>query len=291
MAPLPTPLLLLIAAAAFVLGCTASSEKGRTGTAAAAPTVVTLSATDYAFETADTLSAGWTTFRLVNSGGQPHMGQLVRLDPGMTIEDYLGAYEKAFRTAGPRPEWARRLGGPGVAAPQQTTNATLYLEPGNYLWICLFNLPDGIPHVVGHRMAKLFVVQAAPARSSSPAEPKADVAIHLTEYGFSLSRPLEAGRQMIRVENTGSESHEVAVIKLPPGKTEQDIRDWFRNPEKPPPVSMESVMGGLTSLASGATAYFELDVTRGEYVLFCLVTAPDGRSHVEHGMIRQIGVG
>jgi len=33
---------------------------------------------------------------------------------------------------------------------------------------------------------------------------------------------------------------------------------------------------------------FEADLTPGEYVMMCMATAPDGRSHIEHGMIRQI---
>lgn len=266
-----------------------SDPAARTDMAAATPTVVT--ATDYAFQTPDTLAAGWTTFHLVNNGGQPHMAQLIRLDPGMTLEEYLEAYGEAFRTAGPRPEWARRLGGPGVATPQQTSNATLYLEPGNYVWICLFNLPDGIPHVVGHGMAEPFVVKAAGATAGSQTAPEHDVVMRLVDYTFSLSAPLTAGRQMIRVENAGSQSHEVGVMKLATGKTIADVQAWIQNPGEAPPESMGSLVGGVTSLAPGAEAYFEVDLTPGEYVLLCFVTAPDGRSHIDHGMIQQISVG
>jgi hypothetical protein len=37
-------------------------------------------------------------------------------------------------------------------------------------------------------------------------------------------------------------------------------------------------------------AFFETDITPGEYVMVCMTTAPDGRSHIEHGMIQQISV-
>lgn len=282
----------LIATVAFALGCTAGDQVARTDAAAAAPTMVTLTATDYAFQTPDTLLAGWTTFRLVNNGSQSHMGQLIRLDSGVTLDDYLKAYGEAFRTAGPRPESGRRLGGPTVTAPHDTSNATLYLDPGSYVWVCLFNIPDGIPHVVGHGMAEPFFVPAPGATSRSQAEPKADVVLRLVDYAFSLSVPLKAGQQMIRVENAGSESHEVSVVKLPAGRTMQDVRAWLRNPrESPPENAPEHVAGGVTSLAPGAQAYFEVDLTSGEYVLLCLVTARDGRSHMDHGMIQQISVG
>jgi len=37
-------------------------------------------------------------------------------------------------------------------------------------------------------------------------------------------------------------------------------------------------------------SFFEATFTPGEYVLVCMTTAPDGRSHIEHGMIRQVSV-
>jgi hypothetical protein len=289
-------LLDLLLALGSLSGCQAQDRReadrpAQVGTPAARPTVITLPTIDYAFQTPDTLGPGWTTFLLVNNGGQPHMAQLVRLERGMTLEDFLKAYDEAFRTAGPRPEWARRLGGPGVAAPQDTTNATLYLEPGNYAWICLFNLPDGIPHVVGHGMAAPFVVKSATVPPETAAPPEATMVMRLVDYAFNLSAPLTPGRQMIRVENVGSESHEVGVVKLPAGKTVKDFLAWVENPGETPVESAGSVAGGVTSLAPGANAYFEIDLTPGEYILLCFVTAPGGRSHIEHGMIQQVSVG
>jgi hypothetical protein len=38
------------------------------------------------------------------------------------------------------------------------------------------------------------------------------------------------------------------------------------------------------------SVYFDANLTPGEYVVFCMVTAPDGRSHIEHGMIQQLTV-
>jgi hypothetical protein len=254
------------------------------------PSVTTITARDYTFQTADTLAAGWTTFRLVNQGTQPHMGQLIRLGPGNTLGNFLKTYSEAFRTRGSRYEGVKRLSGPGVAAPQQTSNATLHLEPGNYAWICLFNLPDGIPHVVGHGMARSFVVRAADGSPAPLTAPKADLLIRLVDYAFRLSAPLKAGRQTIRVENTGSDSHELGVVKLAPGKTIEDFKAWMQHPEQGLSEKTMTISGGVTGLAPGAEAYFEADLTRGEYLLLCFVTAPDGRSHVEHGMIQQIHV-
>ncbi|MGH7516332.1 MAG: hypothetical protein ACREOC_02505 [Gemmatimonadales bacterium] len=130
----------LIAIVALVAACTAGNEAPHPN-AAAAPTVVILTAIDYAFEAPDTIPAGFTTFRMVNNSEQFHMAQLIKLEGGRTLDDFLQAYSEAFRTVGPRPEWAKRLGGPGVADPHGESNATQYLEAGSYAWICLVNPP------------------------------------------------------------------------------------------------------------------------------------------------------
>ncbi len=37
-------------------------------------------------------------------------------------------------------------------------------------------------------------------------------------------------------------------------------------------------------------AYFDRDLAAGDYVLFCMATAQDGRTHIEYGMMQQIRV-
>lgn len=231
---------------------------------------------------------GLTTFQLVNDSDQLHMAHLIKLEGGRTLDDFLVAYNEAFRTVGPRPPWATRLGGPGVADPRGRSNATHYLEPGSYAWVCLMNVPDGIPHVVKAGMAKAFAVRARDRGASPVTAPEASVVIRLVDYAFNISAPLTAGRHMIRVENAGAEPHEVGLLKLAPGKTMQDFEAWLQNPQGPLPASS---VGGVSSLAANMEAYFEVNLTPGDYVFLCLVTAPDGRPHTEHGMIQQIHIG
>ena len=91
-----------------------------------------------------------------------------------------------------------------------------------------------------------------------------------------------------RVENAGAEPHEVGLVKLAPGTTMQDFEAWTQNPQGPPPASS---VGGVSSLVANTEAYFEVELTAGEYVLLCFVTAPDGRPHTAHGMIQHIRIG
>jgi hypothetical protein len=283
----PALLDLLIPALLWVTACSAGRDMPSKVGGPAAPPVVTLTAVDYAFEAPDTIEAGLTAFRLVNEGSQLHMAQLIKLEGDKSLADFLVAYTEAFRTTGPRPPWAPRYGGPGAAEPDGSSNATQYLEPGNYAWICIMNVPDGIPHVVKARMAKAFAVRArdhAPAPQTAPA---ARLVFQLVDYAFRITGPLTAGRHVIRVENVGTEAHEVALLRLGPGKTMEDFQAWMQEPQGPPPGNP---VGGVSSLAPRLEAYFDVELTAGDYLVLCFVTAPDGRSHVEHGMIQHVRI-
>ncbi len=249
--------------------------------------VVTLTATDSAFDAPDTIPAGWTTFRLMNHGATLHTAQLVKLDEGRTLDEFREAYLDAWRTVGPRPKWGVRSGGPGAAEPGGSSNATMYLEPGSYGWYDPMYGEDGVPYVFGKSMARPFVVVASGGETSRQGAPEPTVTITLVDYAFRLSAPLKAGRHLIRVENRGHEPHEADLMKLGPGKTLDDLKAWLSSVEGPPPAS---ILGGVSALAANHEAYFEAELAPGDYVLLCVVTATDGRPHWKHGMIQEVRV-
>lgn len=296
--------ILLISGLAFLLACTARDEAARTEKATAAPNVVSLTATEYAFAAPDTIPAGWTTFRMANQGEEIHYGLIVQLEPGKTVREMVDAYAEAIRTSGPRPKWVKRFGGPGGADPGGSSNVTQYLEPGSYVWVCPIEDDVGHPHFAKGEF-KPFVVRATDAVvTDRAAAPEADVAIRLTDYSFALDAPLRAGRHTVRVENAGADpreyGHDLVVFKLAPGKSIDDVRrsldpERARRPEQrgDQEQSLESlvtVAGGIAAIAPGMEVFFEVDLTPGEYVLVCMATAPDGQSHIEHGMIQQVTV-
>ncbi len=266
----------------------------------ATPQMVPLSTTEYAFQAPDTVSAGWTTLRLANLGQELHYAHIVRLDSGRTVQELVDAYAEAIRTSGPRPKWVTRFGGPGGTAPGDSSSVTQFLEPGSYVWICPVEDQAGNPHF-GRGEFKTFIVSpAGPAVANREAAPDAGVVIRLLDFSFALGDTLRAGRHTVRVENAGVEPHDLVVMKLEPGKTVQDIMTWL-NPERarrpgqaeepPPPLeSLGSPAGGIAAIAPGMAVFFERDYAPGEYVLMCMATAPDGRSHIEHGMIQQVSI-
>jgi len=255
--------------------------------ARAGSNVVTITVTDSAYDAPDTIPAGFTTVRLVNKGTEHHMAHLVRLDAGRTLGEFVKAYTEAVRTVGPRPVWAMRHGGP-QAAPQRESSTMQYLEPGTYAMICLIPHGGGPYHFMTG-MARALVVQAGNVAAPAYTAPTPTVVIRLVDYSFVLDRSLTAGSHVVRIESKGAQPHEIGLLKLAPGKTAKDFQAWARNPQGPPPVTAES-QGGVAALAPNLDAYFKVDLTPGEYVLFCLVTAPDGRPHTDHGMIQQIHI-
>src|SRR5580765_4094873 len=96
----------------------------------------TVHAKDFSFDAPDSVSAGWTTFHLINDGPNFHHIQLVRLDSGKTMQDLDAAMK-----GGPPPRWAVFVGGPNAPSPNSSVDATLNLQPGNYAMICVVDIP------------------------------------------------------------------------------------------------------------------------------------------------------
>lgn len=275
----------LVLAAPFT-ACSTEEGAAPADVAPPGPHVVTLSMASGAFEAPDTLDAGLTTFHFANHGDEVHYAHAVRLDSGRTVPELLAAYGEAVRTAGPRPTWLTRSGGPGGTAPGDTSSVTHVIGPGRYAWICPVDGPDGNPHLATGE-ARPFVVRAAAPDAVEPPAPTASLVIRLVNYAFAVDAPLTPGHHTIRVANEGPDPHDMVMVRLESGKTADDVRAWLRGGEGPPPFSMA---GGVAVLAPGMEAFFEADLTPGEYALFCMATAQDGRTHIEHGMIQQVRV-
>jgi hypothetical protein len=278
-------LIALVLAAPFA-ACTTEDNAPPADEISPAPHVVTLSLASGAFQAPDTLDAGLTTFHFANHSDEIHYAHAVRLDSGRTVAELAAVYAEAVRTAGPRPTWLTRSGGPGGTAPGDTFSVTHVIEPGRYVWICPVDDRDGNPHFsMGE--ARPFVVRAAAPDAVEPPAPEASQVIRLVDYAFAMDAPLTAGHHTIRVANEGPDPHDMVLMRLAPGKTADDVLSWLQEGEGPPPFSLA---GGVAVLAPGMEAFFEADLTPGDYVLVCMATAQDGRTHIEHGMIQQVSV-
>jgi hypothetical protein len=263
-------------------GATADSTSHRAAAPAGADraggNIVTVTATDYAFNAPAEVPAGVTTIKLVNKGPSLHHIQLLRFEGDKTLDDFLGEMKKG---EGSFPAWAREAGGPAPPEVGSTSVSIESLEPGNYALVCFVPAADGMPHVMKGMSRPLKVVAAS---SAAAPEPEADLVAKLVDYDFELSRPLTAGKHLIRVENAGPQPHEIVIVRLSPGKKPADYAAWGMKPVGPPPGTIH---GGLSGIMPGAHSFIEVDLPEGEYGLLCFIPdAKDGKPHFEHGMAK-----
>ena len=247
------------------------------------PPVIAIGATDYAFQVPDTMRAGLATFTLRNAGAEVHHLQIIRLDSGKTMDDFRAI----MRAEAMPPAWVRLSGGPGAVLPGDSASVTLELVPATYVFLCFIPAADHVPHVAKGMMR---VVTVVPPSGDAPAAaaPRADVGMVLADYRFELSGALRAGQQVIEVTNVSRQPHEVAIVRLAPGRTTQEFVAWTNDMKQPAPGRP---VGGTTGLLPGERNWLSLDLEPGNYVLLCFVPDPsDGRSHIEHGMVREFTI-
>lgn len=273
------PAILLAAAATAVLvGCSRPDQKAET-VAPPEPNPITFTAGDYSYAGPDTIPAGVTTFSLVNQGNEAHHIFLLKLNDGKTVEDFMALKPEKW------PAWVVAVGGPNAAMPGGTVAATMNVDAGNYVMLCLIPSSDGTPHIAKGMVRPLTVVAAS---GPTAAEPEADLTLNLVDYAFNFSAPLTAGRHTIRLENPTAQIHEVLIVRLEPGKKVEDFLAWTEKMGGPPPGVPVNGIGGM---APGTRAYITNDFTPGNYGLICFVPdAGDGKPHFMHGMIQQITI-
>ena len=282
MPPLTTVVGLIMGSIAAVTIAVSGSD-GITGAPASAakPRVVRVIVEDFKFDAPDVIPAGLTEFRFLNKGPALHHMALLKLNGGKTVDDLTAALSKP----GPLPSWAEEMGGPNAPGPGMEANATMTLQPGNYVLICFVDL-GGPPHFMKGMVRPLRVV---PAKGPSAPKPKEDVTMTLLDYTFKLSAPIRPGKRTIRVHNAAAQHHEVELVELAPGVSLGDFMKWMETGM--PGAPLGKAIGGIAGLEPRMSQYVTADFAAGNYALLCfLPDAKDGKPHLMHGMVQQIEV-
>jgi uncharacterized cupredoxin-like copper-binding protein len=280
------PVVLFVGAAAFL---SSSNVRDARASAAFKVPVVTIHAKEFSFTAPSTIPAGQVTLRLVNDGQQLHHVQVLQLTQGKTMADL----EAAMKSKGPPPAWLVSVGGPNAAVPGATIEATLTLDPGNYVIACFIPSPgaDATPHAM-KGMIKPLTVSAEKGVTQAGAEveatPTPDIHLELKDYGFVFSKPVTAGKHTIHVMNDGPQEHEAVLFRLAPGKHISDVDAYVEGGMQGPPPGKP--IAGMAALGKGRTGIFTDDFTPGTYGLTCFVPAPDGKVHADHGMTLEFEV-
>jgi hypothetical protein len=253
-------------------------------TTATVPTVVNVTAREYAFDVPQRIPAGVTTFRFLAKGKEPHHGIMVRLDDGKTFQDLAEALKKE----GPPPTWAHMDGGMMIGDPDAGSMVTMSLTPGKYALICFIPAADGMPHMAKGMVAP---IEVTPATGPPAPEPDADVVISLADFDFQISEPLTPGEHVIRVETAPGQPHELVLVQLGEGVTPQQVVATEMGQIKGPRPSY-TYAGGVAPMEPGRHAYMHVNLKPGNYALICFIPdGKDGKPHLAHGMLKQITVG
>lgn len=278
----------------FTFAIVALAACGASATATPPPTPtpvpqineVSFTAVDYEFNGPSSIPAGMTRITLANEGQDLHHQQLIKLPDGVTKADLIAAF--AAGPGSPPPPGVEAAGGVSVLAPGGNGTATMNLDQGNYVMICLVPDAEGVPHFALGMVSSLTVTAAT---GPLAAEPDSDLTVEMFDFGYSLSEPITAGVQTIRVTNNGPQDHEAFLVQLAPGASAMDFLAAFA-PDAPPGPPPGLPLGGFQSIADSGGGFFTANFAPGNFALICFVEDVDtGAPHAVLGMIEEFTIG
>lgn len=268
--------LCILLLAAGLLACRSSvDENGETN----APTVVDVTAVDYAFAAPDSIPSGWTTFKMTNEGEEHHLFVLAKVPEGKTSSDLQEevyapydsltsllkegtidstTYGKTLsRTI---PDWygeqVELEGGVSLTAPGRTAQTTVNLEPGTYAMECYAKTPEWRLHAARGMHRPLIVT----TDSTGARPPEADLRVSLSKGRVQADLTVSPGGHTVAVrfgeKRKGSPFGYVLqhlhLARLDQETSAHDLAQWMKwDPIMPAPVEF---VGGAEDMPTGHTA-------------------------------------
>lgn len=243
--------------------------------------MVEVSGSDYAFTMPDSLAAGLTTFRFVNTGKVRHELNISRLKPDVRMDSLLATIkaDKSVRDL---------IDGPvGVlfAEPGDSSSAGLSvdLKPGErYAVICVFTDSAGAKQ---HFEMGMYKQASVTGTTVEPRTMPADTIV-ATDYAFQYPRTMAAGRHTFIMRNDGRQRHQFAIQLLKKGVTADSL------------MSVGKKGGDVFALMEGAYGLLHaragtqhiggltVDMLPGrDYLIACFFRdTPQSPEHVDLGM-------
>ncbi|WAT17407.1 hypothetical protein OZN62_10795 [Aurantiacibacter sp. MUD11] len=258
------------------------------------PNVLELQVEGLSFTGPDTINSGWTTIRVINEGGMTHHALVYRLPDGITAEmvDELvvepiqasltaaiaGDFETAAEISATIPAWVADLvwlGGPGMMSDGVTGEATMFLEPGNYIVECYVKT-NGIQHnynPVPGEFGMVFPLTVL-AEDGGMAEPDANVTLTITNDGYEIAGgAFVSGDNSVRVnfaeqrrynDFVGHDAHLFRIDEDTDVEAAAAWPDFFPIDGQQTPAPAQFV-GGIHDMPQGATGYFRVNLQPGDY--------------------------
>jgi uncharacterized cupredoxin-like copper-binding protein len=128
--------------------------------------------------------------------------------------------------------------------------------------------------------------QPAAAANAAASEGQT-VVVTATDYAFDAPATIPAALTTFRLVNHGKELHHLVLVKIPEGKTLEDMAKETKG-ELPPPWIQFA--GGPNAVDPGSESSVTQVVEPGHYALICAIPGPDGKPHMMKGMARMMDV-
>lgn len=249
-------------------------------------TEIVVTAEQYTFSasTPGALAEGWYIITLQNDSDVATNVNLALLPEGTSGGDLSGAAAQLFGPEGGEvPDWwgeATFAGGP-LAAAGESASTLAYLTPGN--WYLFKSLPEAqqgpssIAVLTPEELEANYGV--APEDSATPAaSPEVDgpvapegvvatVTIDVADDGIFADGAPAGGQQVLQVNNAGESVHNLVILHTNDTVDEAGAADlasaWLAGEE-----SGAMAVAGVGTLSEGGTAFAEVDVQPGTYVVF-----------------------
>ena len=146
------------------------------------------------------------------------------------------------------------------------------------------------------RAAPLLALWVACSGKKPAAAPALNVVtIAATDYAFVAPDTIPAGLTTFRLLNQGKEMHQ-AVIFGASGKTFEEL-EAAAVPKGPAPEWWQAFLrlqptfpGGPGVITSADSSIVTLNLAPGHYLIACFIASPDGKWHVQKGMVRRLDV-
>lgn len=228
----------------------------------------------------DTVAAGWTRVRVEERDGG-HIVVLFRL-PATSSRAEIATFVTALDTVPTTPLPGVAIGGPEVG---EEGEIIANLTAGVYVLGCVRRGDDGHRHVSTGESHVLRVRAASTADSVASTTPASTHTVRMVDFAFVGPDEWTAGAQLLRIENTGVQDHQLRLNRLHDGVS---LEAWLNADDQ---NAVSTAVVGMARVGAGEVAYLPVSLTPGNYVAYCLI--PDqksGQMHVERGMFRAIKV-
>lgn len=258
---------------------------------------VTAQTATYSITFAPPLVEGWALITLVNETDAPATVNFAQLPEEISVGVFSATVFSSFQgEGGELPDWWTEtlFAGGAWAGAGETVQTAVYLVPGQ--WTAFSTNPMSAQpsqtFVVasGEDLVNIYGVEAEATPVGGPvATPvveglPADATVSITDGAFSIAEAPVAGPQIWEVTNDTDQVSEIILVSVDYDIPQEEAVLWVGT-FAAGDLGNAVIQNGSGTLSSGTTAYVEVDLAPGTYVLFSTLPDAAGGLQSDNGLV------